>query len=49
MLLTNGEVVGIAVGSAMAFILLFAGCLIIRGSRKESPLPFNAHFLGQRV
>ncbi|VDP66781.1 unnamed protein product [Echinostoma caproni] len=49
MLLTNGEVVGIAVGSAMAFILLFAGCLIIRGQRKDSPLPFNGHFLGQRV
>ncbi|TGZ60926.1 hypothetical protein CRM22_008244 [Opisthorchis felineus] len=48
--LTNGEVVGIAVGAAIALILLFLGCIILRASRKDSPLPFNPnYFPGQRV
>ncbi|KAF5404217.1 hypothetical protein PHET_02245 [Paragonimus heterotremus] len=47
--LTSGEVVGIAVGAAIALILTFIGCVILRNSRKDSPLPFTGHFLGQRV
>ncbi|KAF8560919.1 hypothetical protein P879_08233 [Paragonimus westermani] len=47
--LTSGEVVGIAVGAAIALILVFIGCVILRNSRKDSPLPFTGHFLGQRV
>lgn len=49
MQLTHGEVVAIAVGCAIALILAFMSCVVVRNSRKESPFPMNAHLLGQRV
>ncbi|XP_018645987.1 hypothetical protein Smp_083480 [Schistosoma mansoni] len=47
--LTSGEVVGIAVGSALGLILVFIGCIILRNNGKSSPLPFHGHIPGQRV
>ncbi|CAH8522446.1 unnamed protein product [Schistosoma intercalatum] len=49
MRLTSGEVVGIAVGSALGLILVFIGCIILRNNGKSSPLPFHGHIPGQRV
>ncbi|KAH8877681.1 hypothetical protein KSF78_0005293 [Schistosoma japonicum] len=47
--LTSGEVVGIAVGSALGLILVFIGCIILRNNGKSSPLAFHGHIPGQRV
>ncbi|CAH8526000.1 unnamed protein product [Heterobilharzia americana] len=47
--LTSGEVVGIAVGSALGLILVFIGCVILRNNGKSSPLAFHGHIPGQRV
>ncbi|CAH8542730.1 unnamed protein product [Schistosoma rodhaini] len=47
--LTSGEVVGIAVGSALGLILVFIGCIILRNNGKSSPLPLHGHIPGQRV
>ncbi|CAH8494528.1 unnamed protein product [Schistosoma turkestanicum] len=49
MRLTSGEVVGIAVGSALGLILVFIGCIILRNNGKSSPLAFHGHIPGQRV